>query len=101
MNNHITVEKYSFRKENRISLIIIVLCLIASIYSFVIESYSGAILNAFAVILNIVIVYKNLPPKWARDEMKGMKGGYSNKNFIDHLAEDLHSEVGIKIYDDK
>ena len=27
--------------------------------------------------------------------------GYSNKDFIDHLAEDLHSEVGIRIYDDK
>jgi len=27
--------------------------------------------------------------------------GYSNKDFIDHLAEDLHSEVGIRINDDK
>lgn len=101
MNNYITVKKYSFWKENRISIIIIVLCLIASIYCFIVGSYRVAILNAFAVVMNIVIVYKYLPPKWARNEMKGMKGGYSNKNFIDHLTEDLHSEVGIKIYDDK
>lgn len=82
MNNHITVEKYSFLKENRISLIIIVLCLIASICSFVIESYSGAILNAFAVILNIVIVYKNLPPKWVRkvlNDTKDIGGGIKRK----------------------
>ena len=24
-----------------------------------------------------------------------------DKDFIDHLAEDFHSEVGIRIYDDK
>ena len=33
--------------------------------------------------------------------VENMGKTYSNKNFIDHLAEDLHSEVGIKIYDDK
>ena len=52
MNNYITVEKYSFWKENRISLIIIVLCLIASIYCFIVGSYRVAILNAFAVVIN-------------------------------------------------
>ena len=101
MDKLITVEKYSFWKENRISLVIIVLCLIASIYCFIDGSYGMAVLNAVAVVMNTIIVYKYLPPKWARKEMKGMKGGYSNKDFIDHLAEDLHSEVGIKIYDDK
>ena len=25
---------------------------------------------------------------------------YTNKDFIDHLAEDLHSEFGIKIYNE-
>lgn len=100
MNNHITVEKYSFRKENRISIIIIVLCLIASIYCFIVGSYRVAILNAFAVVMNIVIVYKHLPPKWARQEMKEIKLP-SNEEFINHLAEDLHSEVGIRIYDEK
>lgn len=32
---------------------------------------------------------------------KNMGKPYSKKDFIDHLAEDLHSVVGIKIYDDK
>ena len=30
-----------------------------------------------------------------------MTKGYSNKDFIDHLVEDLNSEVGIRIYDEK
>ena len=34
----------------------------------------------------------------ADDDEHDNKG---NKAFIDHLAEDMHSEVGIKIYDDK
>ena len=66
MNNYITVKKYSFWKENRISLVIIVLCLIASLYSFTTGSYGPASLNAFVVVLNVVFIYKNLPPKWAR-----------------------------------
>ena len=101
MDNYITAEKFSFWKEFRMALIVSAVCLAASIYSFVVGSHGAAALNAFVVILNVIIIYKNLPPKWARKEMKGMKGGYSNKDFIDHLAEDLHSEVGIKIYDDK
>lgn len=101
MDKNITVEKYSFWKEFRIGLVISAVCLAASIYSFVVGSHGAAALNAFVVILNVIIIYKNLPPKWVRREIKGMKGGYSNKDFIDHLAEDLHSEVGIRIYDDK
>lgn len=60
-----------------------------------------AVLDGAGVVTNTIIVYKYLPPKWARKEMKGLKGGYSNKDFINHLAEDLHSEVGIKIHDEK
>lgn len=101
MDNYITAEKFSFWKEFRIGLVISAVCLAASIYGFIVGTYGLAALNAFVVILNVIIIYKNLPPKWARKEMKGMKGGYSNKDFINHLAEDLHSEVGIKIYDDK
>ena len=123
MDNYITAEKFSFWKEFRIGLVISAVCLAASIYGFIVGTYGLAALNAFVVILNVIIIYKNLPPKWARNafvvilnviiiyknlppkwarkEMKGMKGGYSNRDFIDHLAEDLHSEVGIKIYDDK
>ena len=101
MDKNITVEKYSFLKENRIPLVITVVCLITSIYNLKVGSYGAAALNAFVVILNVIFIYKNFPPKWARKEMKGMKEGYSNKDFIDHLAEDLHSEVGIRIYDDK
>ena len=101
MDKNITIEKYSFWKENRIPLVITVVCLVTSIYGFIVSSYGAAALNAFVVIINVIIIYKNLPPKWARKEMKGMKEGYSNKDFIDHLAEDLHSEVGIRIYDDK
>lgn len=101
MNNYITVKKYSFWKEFRMALVISAVCFAASIYGFIVGTYGSAALNAFVVILNVIIIYKNLPPKWARNEMKSMKGEYSNKNFIDHLAEDLHSEVGIKIYDDK
>ena len=92
MDKNITIEKYSFWKENRIPMIITIVCLISSIYSFVVGSHGAAALNAFVVILT---------PKWVRREIKGMKGGYSNKDFIDHLAEDLHSEVEIRIYDDK
>lgn len=101
MDEYISIEKYSFLKEIRIPLLITVVCLVTSICGFILGSYGVAAINAFVVILNVIIIYKNLPPKWARKEMKGMKGGYSNKDFIDHLAEDLHSEVGIKIYDDK
>ena len=36
----------------------------------------------------------------AEMEMKEIKLP-SNEEFINHLAEDLHGEVGIKIYDDK
>ena len=82
-------------------LILIVLCLTTSIYCLIVGSYGGAALNALAVVLNIIVIYINLPPKWVRQEMKDMKGGYSNKDFIDHLAEDFHSEVGIRIYDEK
>lgn len=101
MDNYITAEKFSFWKEFRIGLVISAVCLAASIYGFIVGTYGLAALNAFVVILNVIIIYKNLPPKWVRREIKGMKGGYSNKDFIDHLAEDLHSEVEIRIYDDK
>lgn len=101
MENNITIEKYSFWNNNRMQLILIVLCLTTSIYCLIVGSYGGAALNALAVVLNIIVIYINLPPKWVRQEMKDMKGGYSNKDFIDHLAEDFHSEVGIRIYDEK
>ena len=101
MENNITIEKYLFWNKNRMQLILIVLCLGTSIYSLIVGSYGCAALNALAVVLNIIVIYINLPPKWVRQEMKGMKGGYSNKDFIDHLAEDFHSEVGIRIYDEK
>lgn len=101
MENNITIEKYSFWNKNRMQLILIVLCLTTSIYCLIVGSYGCAALNALAVVLNIIVIYINLPPKWVRHEMKGMKGGYSNKDFIDHLAEDFHSEVGIRIYDEK
>ena len=101
LGNYITIEKYSFWNNNRMQLILIVLCLTTSIYCLIVGSYGGAALNALAVVLNIIVIYINLPPKWVRQEMKDMKGGYSNKDFIDHLAEDFHSEVGIRIYDEK
>lgn len=101
MENNITIEKYSFWKENRMQLILIVLCLVTSIYCLIVGSYGCAALNTLAVVLNIIVIYINLPPKWVRQEIKGMKGVYSNKDFIDHLAEDFHSEVGIRIYDEK
>lgn len=101
MKNYITIEKYSFWNKNRMQLILIVLCLATSIYCLIVGSYGCAALNALAVVLNIIVIYINLPPKWVRQEMKGMKGGYSNKDFIDHLAEDFHSEVGIRICDEK
>lgn len=101
MENNITIEKYSFWNNNRMQLILIVLCLTTSIYCLIVGSYGGAALNALVVVLNIIVIYINLPPKWVRQEMKDMKGGYSNKDFIDHLAEDFHSEVGIRIYDEK
>ena len=101
MENNITIEKYSFWNNNRMQLILIVLCLTTSIYCLIVGSYGGAALNALAVVLNIIVIYINLPPKRVRQEMKDMKGGYSNKDFIDHLAEDFHSEVGIRIYDEK
>ena len=101
LGNYITIEKYSFWSENRMQLILIVFCLATSIYCLIGGSYGGVVLNALAIILNIIVIYRNLPPKWVRQEMKGMKGEYSNKDFIDHLAEDFHSEVGIRIYDEK
>ena len=99
MEKNVTLTKYSFWKENRIQLLLILLCGVASLYGFTTDSYGLATLNALVVILNVVIIYKNLPPKWARQEMKEIKLP-SNEEFINHLAEDLHSEVGIKIYDD-
>lgn len=99
MEKNVTLTKYSFWKENRIQLLLILLCGVASLYGFTTGSYGLATLNALVVILNVVFIYKNLPPKWARQEMKEFKH-LSNEEFVNHLAEDLHSEVGIKIYDD-
>ncbi len=100
MVKNVTLKKYSFWKENRIQLLLILLCGVASLYSFTTGSYGLASLNAFVVVLNVVFIYKNLPPKWARQEMKEIKLP-SNEEFINHLSEDLHSEVGIRIYDEK
>lgn len=70
MEKNVTLKKYSFWKENRISFVIIVLCLIASIYCFIDGSYGVAVLNAVAVVMNTTCVYKNLPPKWVVQKMK-------------------------------
>lgn len=69
MDKYISIEKYSFLKEIRIPLLITVVCLVASIYGFIVGTYGLAALNAFAVVLNVIIIYKALPPKWVRREI--------------------------------
>ena len=51
------------------ALVISAVCLVASIYGFIVGTYGVAALNAFVVILNVIIIYKNLPPKWVRREI--------------------------------
>ena len=73
MDRRITVERYSFWKENRIQLGVMALCLSACIFGLAVGSNGAAALNALVVILNALIVYRRLPPKWVRKEMKVMK----------------------------
>jgi uncharacterized membrane protein YfcA len=75
MGKYITVSKYSFWKENRVHLFLIVLCGVTSLCGFIIGDYVPAVLNVFVVVLNVVFIYKNLPPKWARQEMKNKVTG--------------------------
>ena len=56
------------------------------------------VLIGVAVVMFLGIV---VAPMICIEMIDNMTKGYSNKDFIDHLAEDLNSEVGIKIYDDK
>lgn len=51
---------------------------------------------AIVMFLSIVVV-----PMIYIEVINNFTKGYSNKDFIDHLAEDFHSEVGIRIYDEK
>ena len=58
------------------------------------------------VIIGLVIwSYKMERQLYDRDtslfEDKTEKEGTCNERFINHLAEDFHNEVGIKIYDDE
>lgn len=69
MDKYISIEKYSFLKEIRIPLLITVVCLVASIYGFIVGTYGLAALNAFVVVINVIIIYKTLPPKWVRREI--------------------------------
>ena len=41
-----------------------------------------------------------LIPMIINEVVENMGKPYTNKDFIDHLAEDLHSEFGIKIYNE-
>ena len=66
MSKYITVSKYSFWKENRVQLFLIVLCGVTSLYGFITGSYVPAVLNAFVVVLNVILICKNLSPKWVR-----------------------------------
>lgn len=67
------MERYSFWKENRIQLGVMALCLSACIFGLAVGSLGAAALNALVVILNAMIVYRRLPPKRVRKEMKVMK----------------------------
>lgn len=69
MNKYISVEKYSFWKKNRIALVISAVCLVASIYGLIVGTYGLAALNAFVVVINVIIICKTLPPKWVRREI--------------------------------
>lgn len=69
MNKYISVEKYSFWKENRMALVISAVCLVASIYGLIVGTYGLAALNAFVVVINVIIICKTLPPKWVRREI--------------------------------
>lgn len=93
MGNYITIEKYSFWKKNRMQLILIVLCLATSIYCFIVGSYGSAALNALAVILNIIVIYINIPPKWVRKGLNDTEdiGGDIKRKIIYPL-------IGISIF---
>ena len=69
MDKYISIEKYSFLKEIRIPLLITVVCLVTSICGFILGSYGVAALNAFVVVINVIIICKTLPPKWVRREI--------------------------------
>lgn len=56
------------------------------------------VLICVAVVMFLGIV---VAPMICIEVIDNMTKGYSNKDFIDHLAEDFHSEVGIRIYDEK
>jgi hypothetical protein len=54
------------------------------------------VLICIAVVIFLGIVLFSI----ISNELFNMGKPYTNKDFIDHLAEDLHSVVGIKIIDD-
>ncbi len=56
------------------------------------------VLICVAVVMFLGIV---VAPMICIEVIDNMTKEYSNKDFIDHLAEDFHSEVGIRIYDEK
>ena len=56
------------------------------------------VLIGVAVVMFLGII---VAPMICIEVIGNMTKGYSNKDFIDHLVEDLNSEVGIRIYDEK
>lgn len=64
MKKNITIEEYSFWKNNRFHLLFIVAGAFAALYGIIICSYTIVILNTLSVLLNGIMIYSNQPPKW-------------------------------------